>query len=501
MSFNTRIPQFICLCIILIGLGGGVHVAYAQSADFVLTPSSGNFSVGDTLSVEVQTDSSAQVNSAQGVLSFDQSRLKVSSIDQSGSAFNLWVPSDPTYSNTDGTVTFSGGSTAPLSGGINEIITVVFEATGEGDASLSFNSGSILSGPGTDITGELGQASYSIGGSAPEPPPPSVPDDPEPSRPTSPSGPTPPAPLVESDVFEDPDAWYATTTATFSWELAYNVEAVRLLYDDDETSIPTVLHEPAIASRTLENLEEGETYFHVMFRNSSGWGIPTHKRLRIDLTPPNEFTVSASQLDPQSQDVTLRFDATDELSGIAKYDVAVDGELVNTIEVSELSGGAYTLFVDQPGDHVFTITAYDRAGNAVASETTFNVQAAVEKTPPPAATTEDTELEEEGINWSYWVTLALVAGVAFLIGAIMYERRANQTQRERILEEANEAREKIEGVFSVLRDEVEERVISLATKPNMTESERQILEKLKEALEISEELLDKEIEDVRKMLQ
>ena len=118
----------------------------------------------------------------------------------------------------------------------------------------------------------------------------------------------------------------------------------------------------------------------------------------------------------------------------------------------------------------------------------------------PAAT-QDPAPVKSGIDWALWIIVLLVGGVSFLIGAIMYERKSVRVEKEYIKREADEVRDKLEGIFSVLRDEVEEQVIALATKPNMTESERGILQKLKEALEISEELLDKEIEDIRKLLQ
>jgi hypothetical protein len=476
-------------------LGGGVRVAFAQTADLVLSPSSGSYSVGDTIRMKIQIGGSAEFNSSEAALTFDKTKLRVTSLDDDNAVFNLWT-TDPAFSNTAGTISYGGGSTKAIGAGNREIITVIFTTLAEGAAKVSFSEGTVLSGPGIDITGNKGSATFTIGaGTVPDTP--VVPDTPK-TTPTQ-SGPAPVAPTVSSNVFTEPDSWYATTSATFSWTLPYDVTSVRLLYDDDETSVPTV-DRGRITSRELTELEEGESYFHIMFRNATGWGAPTHYRILVDVTPPSSFDVSVAQPDRLSQDVVLRFEASDEPSGIERYEIFVDGSLAATVSPEDMAAGSYTLNIPNPGERVFTVKAYDLAGNSTVSETTFTVIAAVQQQ-TEAKTPDEEELEDEGINWGYWATLILVAGIAFLIGAIMYERKANQAQRELILKEANEAREKIEGVFSVLRDEVEERVISLATKPNMTESERQTLEKLKEALEISEELLDKEIEDVRKMLQ
>jgi hypothetical protein len=63
-----------------------------------------------------------------------------------------------------------------------------------------------------------------------------------------------------------------------------------------------------------------------------------------------------------------------------------------------------------------------------------------------------------------------------------------------------EVGDRLINIFGVLRDEIEEKVLELSHKPNMTDAERNILEGLKDALDVSEELIDKEIEDVRKLL-
>ncbi|MCK5027640.1 MAG: hypothetical protein KAS07_04440, partial [Candidatus Pacebacteria bacterium] len=416
------------------------------------------------------------------------------SVSKEDSVFTLWTK-EPSTSNTKGMVELGGGSPASFSGS-KTILTIVFEAKKEGLAEVSISEGLVVSPSAgfADILSEKKGAVFTIGVGDIATPVPVVPNIIKPE----PLGPAPEAPVLSSSLFKDSDKWYATTTATFEWQLLYDISAVKLLVDDKEISVPSVLYEPAVSSKTLTNLKEGESYFHIMFRNKAGWGVPTHQRLRIDVTKPKPFVVTGNQDDLLTQDVVLRFKVEDELSGIEYYKITIDGgEIEETVLESDLINSEYSVHIIIPGQHTVSVEAYDFAGNSAIAETTFTIKEVIVTN----TKIEEEEIVEKGINWEYWFIIILVAITAFLVGAIVYERKAIRSEKDYIKREADEAREKLEGIFSVLRDEIEEQVIVLATKPNMTESERQILEKLKEALEISEELLDKEIEDVRKLLQ
>src|SRR4051812_11182767 len=87
----------------------------ARAADLSLSPSSGSVSIGSNLSVKVLVDPSGEsINATDGTIAFDTSMLSVSSISRDGSVFSLWT-ADPAYSNSDGTITFSGGTPTAFS--------------------------------------------------------------------------------------------------------------------------------------------------------------------------------------------------------------------------------------------------------------------------------------------------------------------------------------------------------------------------------------------------
>ena len=83
---------------------------------------------------------------------------------------------------------------------------------------------------------------------------------------------------------------------------------------------------------------------------------------------------------------------------------------------------------------------------------------------------------------------------------MIYDRRVSARDKWKAKREADEIRERLETIFSVLRQELDEQLSILAQKPNPSPTDREVQERLREALDISEELIDKEVEDVRKLL-
>ena len=66
--------------------------------------------------------------------------------------------------------------------------------------------------------------------------------------------------------------------------------------------------------------------------------------------------------------------------------------------------------------------------------------------------------------------------------------------------EADEIRDNLGNIFAALREEVGEQVSYLFDKPNPSALNREVLTNINEAIDLSEELLSKEVEDVRKLL-
>jgi len=140
-----------------------------------LNPSSGNYSVGQTIQVKLKIDTgSKEAMAADALMSFDQNKLKVNQVSQ-GDFFSGF---DYNIENSNGKLTIYSFSEQALvtNSGEGEIATIIFEATGQGTASVSFlcesgvdTDSAIWDPQGNDLIdcAACGSGSYEIGGDGP----------------------------------------------------------------------------------------------------------------------------------------------------------------------------------------------------------------------------------------------------------------------------------------------------------------------------------------------
>lgn len=70
--------------------------------------------------------------------------------------------------------------------------------------------------------------------------------------------------------------------------------------------------------------------------------------------------------------------------------------------------------------------------------------------------------------------------------------------KKRIQREAREAEETVEKAFQKLRERIESEIEFLDKEPGLSEEEKKLRDKLQQALSFAQELVEKEIEDIRK---
>jgi hypothetical protein len=375
----AKTPTILIACALAFGFWFAFPVA-AQAADLYFSPSTGDYAPGDQFTVGVYVSSTDQaMNAASGVYSFPADKLEILSVSKGGSIMSLWVE-EPSFSNAAGTGRFEGVVLNPgFTGAGGKILDMSFRVKAAGSATLRFTDGAVLAndGRGTNILQALGTATFSLRG--PEPPgaEPAAPVD---TPPPAPGG-TPGRPGVVSGSHPDPDQWYPNPNAAFSWVLPADVTAVRLLYSDNPNSVPSVNYDPPIASRELEDVPDGQWYFHVRFRNAAGWGAVAHFPFGIDTEPPSELNVEVlDRTDLTNPRVKLLIDGQDAASGIDQYEIVIDdGE---PIVWQNDGSGVFESPALAPGNRTIVVTAVDRAGNKTAS----TVQVKVSQLDPPALT-------------------------------------------------------------------------------------------------------------------
>lgn len=348
-----------------------VVCTYAQSAlsaSMAISPSTGVYTAGQTFTARVVVNTSGEsINAADGRLSFDTSQLSVVGVSK-GSVFSLWTE-DPSYSNSAGTISFSGGTPNGYSGSAGTLLTITFRAKSAGSPKVTFSSGSVLAadGRGTNVLTSMGSGSYTITAAEVVP-------EPETIEYVAPAN-TPSAPVVSSPTHSDPSLWYQNNTAELSWTLPSGITGVRTLLDRNSGTIPTKVYDSPIDRITLEDLEEGVQYFHIQFRNENGWGRVTHYRLAVDTQDPTSFDISLPEnADLSNPEQMLVLTTKDETSSVLRFMVQIDGSEPYEF-IDSTASGTITLPPLEPGHHTVIIEAFDQAGNSIADSLSFSILA------------------------------------------------------------------------------------------------------------------------------
>jgi hypothetical protein len=333
-----------------------------HAATFGLSPSSSSPVVGSTVRVTLSVSSADQaLNAASGVLSFPTDKLEVVSLSKTNSIFNLWVQ-EPTYSNAAGTVNFEGVVLNPgFTGTRGTIISVLFRVKAQGTGLLSFSSGSVLAndGQGTDILTGMDQLSVTTAQVR------AVSDT------TVSTDQLPSAPTIVSSTHADSQKWYVARNAEFSWNLPAAVSAVRLSMDANAQGTPLRTYSPAITTKKITNLADGTWYFHARFQNKKGWGPIAHFAIHIDTMQPHGLVFSELPPETKQSESPSRFmlQAQDNLSGIDHFAIRIDSS--SFTPWNDPGNHVYEASRLEPGSHIMTVAAFDKAGNMATTSAQF----------------------------------------------------------------------------------------------------------------------------------
>lgn len=474
----------------------------AFAADVLITPASGSYSTGQTFTATIQVAPNGDsVNAVEAQLSFDTSVLSVVSLSKTGSVFSLWT-TEPEFSNTAGTISFGGGSPTPFSSQ-STLLTVTFRATAEGQGAVSYTSASALAadGLGTDVLEASVGGNYTVTAATVTPTPETPVETPteteDPDDVTIAFGDPPRAPEVGSQAFLDPELWYNITEGVFTWDLPFDVNGMRLEIATSADNQPTTEIDPPIEefSVNADLLSDGIQYLSIQFKNQVGWGAVTNRQIKIDTTPPEPFEIKVQAGTSPSSFPLLVFDAKDKTSGIERYELTIAGREPVEVTPDEAKLG-YLLGELEDGTYTVTVIAYDKAGNIVESSTPVLITAGW--LPP-------TDEVEESSFWMLFTgaNLIIILLALIVIGQFAYiilERKRSNAKEEKLRRETREIQDQMEKIFSALRDEIYDQINDITKRPRLSKKEKEAVEGLNQALEVSETLIEKEINDVKKIL-
>ncbi len=340
-----------------------------RAATLGLSPSTGTYSVGQTFSVTVRANAAGKaMNAAEATVTFPTGLLTLKSVSKSSSILQYWA-TNPSGSNASGRVVFSGGLPSPgYSGSAGTLIVMMFQAKAAGTATLAMTGGSILAndGLGTNILTGSGGASFTIKAAAP-----SNTNTQQPAQPVEQPQPTAkptPALTVSVPAFSDQAKWYTPQSAVVSWTQTAGLLGVSFVLSQGADAVPDATTLITESSTTVMIPSDGVWYFAIRGKYDGGWSAVTRYKLQRDSTAPEPFTVSVEQdRGPTDPTPVLTFAASDPLSGVARYTLALDGA-----DPKNVTSPA-ALQVTKSGHHTAIITAYDAAGNLRESSAEFAV--------------------------------------------------------------------------------------------------------------------------------
>ena len=508
-NFNKVILVFILLFLFFFSASS------VSAATLQLNPSTGSYSSGQTFttSVRVQPDGKS-INAVEATLKFDPAVLSVVSVSKTGSAFSLWTV-EPTFSNTAGTVTFGGGSQTPFSTASN-LFSVTWRAVKDGSATVSFNNASVLlnDGKGTDVYQSSASANFTISQTTtptpaptptPTPVPTPVPENKPEEKPKSEEalvfGDPPRSPEIGSQVFLDPEIWYKSTEGVFNWTLPFDVNAVAIEIATSSENKPelnkkAIIEPPVDEFRITKDLvQDGVQFLSIKFKNQVGWGAVLNRKIQIDTTAPESFEVVVKTGTTPSSFPVIIFEANDKTSGIDYYELTIADNEPIKVTPDEAKLG-YLLKDLEDGTYTVKVIAYDKAGNLKESSKAVLITAGWVK---------PVEKVEEKSFWSFLTPVNIF--IFFLVVIILlqfiyiwYEKKQIKIKEDKLRRETREVQDQMEKIFSALRDEIYDQINMITKRKRLSKSEKDAVEGLNQALEVSETLIEKEINDVKAIL-
>lgn len=324
---------------------------HAAGASLYLSPASGTFLVGSTFNVSIFVNTGDNhINTMSIDLKFDPNKLQVASPTAGKSFISIWA-APPSFSNTEGLISFKGGIPSP---GINTssglISTVTFRAAAPGRTAIKILESSeayLNDGAGSIVPVSTSQGIYEI------------------------TIPPPEGPMVQSSTHPDPNKWYKNSNPVFAWDKEEGVTDFSYSLDQIPDSAPDNISEGGSATISYSDLKDGIWYFHIKAKKAGLWGGISHYFVQIDNSPPADFVLKIDPAlripDTTTKNPTLSFLTTDSVSGLSHYEI----KIVNLSQVEHSgeggffmeAGSPYRVPTDQPGEYEIVVRAYDWAGN------------------------------------------------------------------------------------------------------------------------------------------
>lgn len=227
---------------------------------------------------------------------------------------------------------------------------------------------------------------------------------------------------IQSLSHPNQNQWSSINDVTFSWSSSGAINEYKMAFDQSSISDPAEL--VSGNSITIQGVTDGVWYLHLKGKLSDGTETEiVNYKVMIDATSPNAvYPVLDNEQVSEGQNIILTFGTTDEMSGIAKYEISInDGEF-------QEKESPVTLENLKPGNYFVEVKALDNAGNKIYGRTVARVYPAGVELPPviPAekVTTEEGKINKGALADNSGLIIGMGAGlVILLVGAVVLKKR------------------------------------------------------------------------------
>lgn len=482
----------------------------AGAAVLFIDPNDEDREVGDIFPVALMIGSADQaVSLISGTFDFPANLLEVVSVSKKDSIIDMWT-TGPSFSNRYGTVDFEGAVLDPgFKGVAGEVLTINFRANKEGQVLLKYLYPKVAVNASQDgnVLEEFYEARFSIMKKElvneeipeePEEPAQNSPneDEEEDEKESDVSGNGPEAVEVKSTTHPDQDKWYSQDKVDFYWDMPAGAQEVKLLANIYASSSPKVHYDYRIASKSLDEVSDGEWYFHIQLKDDASWGEISHFQFNVDTTAPVDLEISESTTTGE-----FLVSASDSLSGIDHYEINLDNSS-STLIWNEGDSGILRLYDVASGKHTIYAKVFDRASNTSEASLDFYLE---EDLPASLADSELGEVKaeeerEEGrlsaisnfknfefrrFDLNLWQILFIILAVLsiFLFICVLVFKKKLAHCRRSAFEKLKTAEGVLNSIYSIAYDLLDSLETAKKKKCRLTAQETRAANELKKILD------------------
>ncbi len=388
----------------------------AAGASLYLAPSRGTFFVGSTFSVSIYVNTKGnEINAVEVDLKFPSHILQVTSPTTGESFISEWL-TPPSYSNIGGTISFKGGIPDGIVTSAGLISTITFRAKSPGLAKVEFLESSkvlLADGKGTPILATTLSGIYQT------------------------LIPPPEGPRIFSPTHYDSEIWYSNSNPSFYWEEETGVTDFSFSFSRNPQENPDTVSEGNETFKAYEDVQDDIWYFHLRSKKIGIWGKPSHFAVKIDTSPPEDFTPQ-----PDVLGGFIYFESQDFHSGLDHYEISMLDTTKSPVPAPFFidATSPFKIPLQQTGQYQVVVLAYDRAGNQQEGEVRFRIIS------PFFSYIEGKGIEIKGILFSwqalYFILFIVIIGTGYLI--FYSARRQGLKKGIKEIQEALREIEKIE---------------------------------------------------------